>query len=344
MIWIETLSRHREIVARVHAGDTATIGRGYDNDAIVDDPCVAPRHARVCRNEDGALIVEDLASRNGIYDEDGKRRQAVRLTGNTLFRVGQTWLRVRDETFRVAPECVMLPGKRLWPWLLLALTLAFGTCFLSRWQADVFERSNVVTQYGMPLLWFALIASVWVVFWAVLTRLFAGRTRVIPHAIVALTGFAIVTVADSLRSWLSFAFSWRALADYGFVFFWFLAAVVFYAHLRIISARHLPHKAAIVSVLALCICLAQWLESNPFSGEDVSDSGFYPGKLYPPSWRIVEPRTEEQFFGHVRALKGAVDELRARSARTETPAGKDDAHPEGNRTPQAKGETWDGTK
>ena len=315
MIWIETLSRHREVVARVQAaGDAATIGRGYDNDAIVDDPYVAPRHVRVRRNEDGALIAEDLGSRNGIHDEAGKRRHVVRLTGNTLFRVGQTWLRVRDDAFPVPAERALPPGKRLWPWLLLALALAVGVEILNQWQRDIFEHSDPGSLYVRPLLRFALSASIWIVFWAVLTRLFTGRARAVPHAIVALSGCALISVSGSLQSWLSFAFSRRELADYGFVFFWFLVAAVFYAHLRVISARHLPHKAIVVSVLVSCACLTQWLESNPFSVDESSDSGFYPGKLYPPSWRIVAPRTEEQFFGQVREIKGMVDALRARGA------------------------------
>ncbi len=43
MIWIEILGRHREVVAR-YRGDGAEvrIGRGYDNDVVIDDPYVAP--------------------------------------------------------------------------------------------------------------------------------------------------------------------------------------------------------------------------------------------------------------------------------------------------------------
>jgi pSer/pThr/pTyr-binding forkhead associated (FHA) protein len=67
MIWVEILSRHRDVVNRVRiAGEEATIGRGYDNDVIVDDPYVAARHLRVSRDEAGQLVAKDLGSVNGI--------------------------------------------------------------------------------------------------------------------------------------------------------------------------------------------------------------------------------------------------------------------------------------
>ena len=73
----------RDIVAppRRHArfriaGPEARIGRGYDNDVIVDDPYVAAQHLRVFRDEAGQLIAEDMGSVNGTFLDGGKSRQA----------------------------------------------------------------------------------------------------------------------------------------------------------------------------------------------------------------------------------------------------------------------------
>ncbi|MDR2261690.1 MAG: FHA domain-containing protein [Azoarcus sp.] len=314
MIWIETLSRNKEPVARVRAEDGAvTIGRGYDNDAIIDDPHVAPRHVRICRDDDGALVVNDLGSRNGLYDEAGQRRQTLRLTGDTLFRIGQTWLRVRESAFEVAAERVLRPARRLWPWMLGLLALAAGINLLTQWQTDISERSDAIALYVQPMLSFAIATSIWIVFWAVLTRLLTGQARATLHAIIVLSGFVAVSVMLFLQGWLSFALSSRALAEYDFIFYWALVAAVFFAHLCAISTRHVPHKAVIVGILALCVCAAQWLSENPFSADESSDQGFYPDKLYPPSWRIASSRTEVEFFQEAREIKAAIDELRDRS-------------------------------
>jgi pSer/pThr/pTyr-binding forkhead associated (FHA) protein len=60
MIWIEIMSRQREVAARFRiAASEARIGRGYDNDVVVDDPYVAAQHLRVFRRDDGHLVAED---------------------------------------------------------------------------------------------------------------------------------------------------------------------------------------------------------------------------------------------------------------------------------------------
>ena len=51
VMWIEVLSRHGEAIQRQRIdGDEARIGRDFDNDVVVDDPHVAPHHARIFRN------------------------------------------------------------------------------------------------------------------------------------------------------------------------------------------------------------------------------------------------------------------------------------------------------
>ena len=68
MIWVELLSRHRDVAGRFRVERAEiTIGRGYDNDVIVDDPYVAARHLRIFRDAEGRLVAEDLGSANGTF-------------------------------------------------------------------------------------------------------------------------------------------------------------------------------------------------------------------------------------------------------------------------------------
>jgi hypothetical protein len=114
MIWVEILSRHRDVTSRVQiAGRSATVGRGYDNDVIVDDPYVAPHHLRVSRGEAGELVAEDLGSANGTYLDGGKARitRAV-IDGAKPLRIGQTLLRVRSSAYAVEPERMARANRR----------------------------------------------------------------------------------------------------------------------------------------------------------------------------------------------------------------------------------------
>ena len=83
MIWVES-SPGIATSLRVYglAGEVASIGRGYDNDVILDDPYVARRHLRYSRDEAGQLVAEDLGSINGTF-LDGSTSRALRASLST---------------------------------------------------------------------------------------------------------------------------------------------------------------------------------------------------------------------------------------------------------------------
>jgi hypothetical protein len=320
VIWIETLSRHKEPVHRLRCPDeTVTVGRAYDNDAIVDDPYVAPHHLRIRRDDDGTLIAEDLGTQNGLYDEKCRRCQMLRLSGNTQFRIGQTWLRVRESAFAVAPERKLSPSKRLWPWLVTLLIPTIGLQVLFTWFQDSWERQDAISMYLGPLLMFSLLTALWIGFWAFMARIFLGHVYVIIHSIIALSGLATAFVALFLQNWLSFAFSSSSIAYYGFVFYWALLAAICIAHLRAIRVRLFLRKALVVSALAFCAGLTQWLADQPFSSDESSDDD-YLKQMFPPSWRLAAPKTEEEFIGEIHELKARLDTLRARNLDEKTAA------------------------
>ena len=132
MIWIDVLSRHGEIAARIRINaDEARIGRAFDNDIVVDDPHVAPHHLRIYRGEDGELVAEDMQSLNGLYPEHGAHRVAkLSLAREPGFRIGRTTLRVRDARHPVPPERLLTPPRKHAQWagllggILLVLLLA----------------------------------------------------------------------------------------------------------------------------------------------------------------------------------------------------------------------------
>ena len=117
MIWVEVLSRHRDIAARFRiAAPEARIGRGYDNDVIIDDPYVAAQHLRVFRDEAGQLVAEDLGSTNGTFLDGGRNRVArIVIDGKHPIRIGQTYLRVREIHHEVERERVAAPQRRTLP-------------------------------------------------------------------------------------------------------------------------------------------------------------------------------------------------------------------------------------
>jgi len=71
-------------------GTVTTIGRGRQNQMIVEDPLVSRRHCQI-RRQGGEFILEDLGSVNGTF-LNGRRITRERLNSGDVVRVGQTEL------------------------------------------------------------------------------------------------------------------------------------------------------------------------------------------------------------------------------------------------------------
>ena len=216
-----------------------TVGRGFANDLILDDPYVDARHARIALDETGAPLIEDLGSVNGLIADHARLSGRVPLRPGAEVRVGRTMLRFRDSDEAVSPaliDAVMaapLPAPIVEPAVplgrrarvrealarsarttggrLLAVGTAAFAIALYRWLGSS-ERSSVSDSLYAALAFAAMIA-VWAGIWAVASRVSVQRFHFVAHmavaAVVTLGGLAWTMVAE----WLSFFFPDASLAD-----------------------------------------------------------------------------------------------------------------------------------
>jgi len=106
---VEVLDRGGKVVQRTELDQNSlSIGRGYNNDIILDDPYVCLEHVSV-KVGDGKLLIDDLDSVNGIsqnkYHFRGKQ---IKLSSNETFRIGHTTLRYRSANTLLQPTKVDL--------------------------------------------------------------------------------------------------------------------------------------------------------------------------------------------------------------------------------------------
>lgn len=313
MIWVEILSRHRDIAGRFRfPGPEVTIGRGYDNDVIVDDPYVAARHLRVFRDEEGRLIAEDLGSTNGTFLDGGKKRlPRILVDGQHPIRIGQTFLRFREPGHAVEPERV---APERWEVLPTVAALSLGMAVLgldamSVWFSQVAEPRAL--NYLTPILWASVAILVWVGMWALLSRIFAGRSHFFRNLLIALSGAFAVSFYGELAKYLAFAWTWPLPSTYEYVAVWIAVAVVCFLHLREVGHTRLWLKGGLVAALLVVAISVQTLQRS----EALSDSGrqITLHVLMPPSLRAVPYRSEADFFGRVENLKRALDGDRAQA-------------------------------
>lgn len=332
-LWIEILSRHDEVIARHRVawgapGDAVSIGRGYDNDVILDDPYVAARHLRVARDASGALVAEDQDSANGLFvGEDRRRVERVVLDGSQPIRIGRTRLRIRESHYGVAPERVSRPRMRVWPLALVAAAAVLGGQSLTMWLGATTEQK--LGDHLGPLLVLCAAVGAWTTAWAVLSRIFSSRARFERHLLIALGGVLAFWLLNELAAHAAFAFSRRGFTGYQYIGMWLLAAGVCFLHLRQLSlsretgVAHLKLKAGGVALLALVAIGMQTL--SRWEASETADREGFLRALKPPMLRLAAPQSSNGFFAEVARLQGRLDRARLEQpARAWNLGGEDD--------------------
>jgi FHA domain len=308
VIWVEVLSRHRHVVSRQRCtGGVVTVGRAYTNDVVLDDPYVAPEHVRILRDASGALAIEDLGTRNGLFaDHERRGVRRLLLSPDAVFRIGHTLLRVRGAYHPVAAERVASAQRRWWPVLVggggSVLVVAAGLLWLS----DFSEPR--VANYVVPLMAMVIVVAVWSTAWTVIARVFAGQARFEENLLVTLAGAFGFEAWYVLSTLGAFGLSSSALVNYRYVGFWCILALVCYAHLRHISPGRSALRAAVVGgLLALAIAVQLLVQLDPRSGLEQS----YVYRLMPPSFRLLPVTNEKSYFAAVEKLEARLNRDRA---------------------------------
>jgi hypothetical protein len=313
VIWVEILGRHHDVIARHRCdGVEVRIGRGYDNDVVIDDPFVAPSHLRVFRGDDGTLVAEDLGSANGLRVGDGGAQPRVVVDGDRPLRIGRTLVRIRQADHAVAPERAAAPGARMWPRAIALATAVFAIELLSSWLTQTTEQKP--SRQVLSLVAIAGVVLVWTTAWAILNRIFAGHARFERHLVIALTALLALSIADELVDLGAFALSWRVLADFSYVGAWTMFAALCYFHLREIGPAHQKLKAAIVFGLGAAAVVTQTLSQYQYETGPWVSRQSYVRKVYPPFLRLVAPQDDDSFFAGAGRLQADLDRARKEEA------------------------------
>jgi pSer/pThr/pTyr-binding forkhead associated (FHA) protein len=312
MMWIEILSRHRDITSRLRMpGPEVRIGRGYDNDIVVDDPYVAAQHVRIFRDEAGRLVAEDLGTANGTFLDGGKSPLArIVLDGTQPIRIGHTYVRVREPNHMVERERVARAALPTLP-IIVAVALgalAIGVELLRVWLTQTSEPK--LSAYLSPPVYLATAIFVWVGAWSLLARIFSGRSHFLRNLLIALAGTLVFSLYDELAQLAAFAWTWSAARNYQYAVTWVILAAVVILHLREISPSRLVLKGALVTIAFAAVVAVQTLQQS----EALSDTGRQntARRLMPPAFRLAPVRDEGAFFADLARLRAKLDGDRAK--------------------------------
>jgi hypothetical protein len=293
--YVEVLDVRGRVVAR-HRVERwpLTVGRGYANDLIVDDPYVCARHLRVMEHPDGTLEAEDLGSVNGSHC-NGSRVARTAVKTDTRIRIGSTVLRFLDGDAVIPPTLLQARGDVDLPALArppLSIVCALGIpiwLFAYRF-LTLYERPKPFTMIGYGVLALTVL-SAWAVAWALLNRLVSRRWRLGAHAALASFYFGIAFAIDMADGYVSFLLSgaWLGTA------LTFLLAVaplawIIALHLRVVGTLPRARRWAVavgasVSFILLTSFLGSWSRYE-FSNQISFDNELRP---LPRAWIPGDP-------------------------------------------------------
>ncbi|HJU99934.1 MAG TPA: FHA domain-containing protein [Burkholderiaceae bacterium] len=311
--FVELLSRGGDVLQRQRFDALPIrLGRGYDNDVILDDAHAGAHHAVIETNEDGAPVLRDLGSRNGTIS-DGKRQASVALDGDAVVRLGHTRVRVRGADFAVTPE---LADTTMHGWegaapALVGLLLIGLFAGLENWLADIdaFQPIRyllvVVSGLGVGLAWSGG--------WALANRLFGPHARLGRHLFILGAGLFAAGAWRVLSDVLAFAFSAEWLTRYGNVATIALVCGMLFFHLWTIKP-HYPRRFAVSCAILLLAGIGLNLMTNVQSTGRAADE-LYMSVLLPPALRQSPDHSVAEFMAGAARLKADADAARTRASK-----------------------------
>ncbi|WP_338764796.1 FHA domain-containing protein [Massilia sp. METH4] len=309
--FIEVLARNGDVLSRQRF-DTlpVTLGRGYDNDFVLDDAHTAPRHAVLDRGEDGFLVLRDLGSQNGIVLH-GRRQPEVALDGTTVVRLGHTRLRVRDAGFPVPAELTDTT-MHAWEGGAPAMAgLALVALFMGVQEALSDTEGFQAIRYLLKIAGGLGAGLAWSGIWALVNRLFGGHARLGRHLFILGVGLVAIGAWEALSSVLAFAWSAEVFTRYGEHVAMLIACGMVYFHVKTVRPHISPRRLQVICGVLLGLGSGLVMMSNLEENGRLSDE-LYMSVLLPPSVRQSPDHSVDDFMGAAARLRTQADEERRR--------------------------------
>lgn len=303
-IIIETVSDHKHFSEfKKFDGESVCVGRGLDNDLILNDPFVSEKHL-VIRLDEDKLKFSDLQSRNGTYVSSLKRiEQEMAIDSGEELIIGRTRIRVFLDSHQVQTAKLLYENNRLFRWLHLK-KFAWGLMALLMVLSYVAAHLMTIENQTIQMLLSASIMSstiilVWAGFWALLGRLLSHRVYFTVHISICCLWILMHDVLERANDYLWFYFN-NQLMHLVFNYFIYAGLFILTLMLSLNYATNMSKKSRLVFSMLFTLIIVISITGMRLSiSDDYADYYLtdlpYDAKLKPPIFGIRKPMSIDHF-------------------------------------------------
>jgi len=315
---VEVLDRRGRVRERVRLSRLpAFVGRAYDNEVVLEDRFVSPRHCAIRETESGEMVLEDLDSLNGVKVLTDSSSGSLTLRSGDRFRVGETILRFVDAAHPVGPaeplpadEGGLLHAIRD-SRLALAVVVASLTVFALDQYLSAYYDTGFMRVASPALLELGAL-GLWSGIWAFVNRLLTHRFDYLRHLSCACLAAVAYLFVESFSEYAEFIFSSERLGSaVGLIGGGATTYFLFSAHLAVIptSTRRLRRVWALGGT-SLLLGLAGLLS---YTGpEDLAAEIPVRVPIKALGSSFILPETTSEFLEGARYLREQADEEAAK--------------------------------
>lgn len=284
---------------RIFDKDSVSIGRGYNNDLILQDEFISASHAVISALDEGLLNVEDQKSRNGIFvlGQKGKPNakkkifQSMQVESGLKLILGNTIIRVFHADHPVAPAKSISFSKLSSFSVNRKITTWFAILgFLLLYMLDSSTHNYYVESSAVSILFAEFLAlclfSIWSGIWTLIGKTIRHRARFRVH-ITLLCIFAIILLPiKNFCEYFGYIFADARIEIFSSMILYSIAlATLLFGHMS--YATLIKPKVRIVTSIMIPILICTLLTLGYISLSDkFSPSPRYYARLKPP---IIQP-------------------------------------------------------
>ena len=159
------------------------------------------------------------------------------------------------------------------------------------------------------------VAFAWAGLWALLNRLFGGRTRFGRHLFVAALTLLLIVLVEELTYQAAYSFSLSWVSKYQLYVSYALIGVAVYFHM--LTLRPLALQLARNAGIVFAVITTTLVALSHYSKDRSIAQSAYMDTLRWPSTRIANPVLSSRFVSEASRLQSAVDARRAEVPRAD---------------------------